>query len=64
VVTAPDALSQQVIFVGGAVVELYATDEGAAPVRPTFDVDCLVRVNPRQPYLLSLPQGGYHVLAK
>jgi hypothetical protein len=32
------------LFVGGSVLELYRTAGGAGPVRPTIDVDCVLRV--------------------
>lgn len=37
-------LKDQVVFVGGAVAELYIQNTGAAPVRPTMDVDLLVNI--------------------
>ncbi|MGV3523469.1 MAG: hypothetical protein ACO1RX_04555 [Candidatus Sericytochromatia bacterium] len=37
-------LKEQVVFVGGAVAELYTQDSGAAPVRPTLDVDLIVNI--------------------
>ena len=39
-----DDLLQQVVFVGGTVTELYATDQAATEVRPTFDVDCVIEL--------------------
>ncbi len=35
-------LNEEVIYVGGAVVSLYVTDEGAEQPRPTKDVDISV----------------------
>lgn len=32
-------INEKVVFVGGAVVSMYATDEGAEDVRSTKDVD-------------------------
>ncbi len=32
-------LNEQVVYVGGAVVSLYADDEAADDVRPTKDID-------------------------
>ena len=32
-------LKDEVVFVGGATIELYITDPGAPKVRPTDDVD-------------------------
>jgi predicted nucleotidyltransferase len=37
-------LLPEVVFVGGATVELWITDPGAPPVRPTKDVDVVVEV--------------------
>jgi predicted nucleotidyltransferase len=37
-------LSRRVVFLGGATVDLYATDPGAPQVRPTLDVDCIVEM--------------------
>lgn len=37
-------LNEQVVFVGGATVSLYATDSAAAEPRPTDDVDVVVEV--------------------
>jgi Nucleotidyl transferase AbiEii toxin, Type IV TA system len=42
-----DDLLPEVIFVGGATVELWITDPGAPPVRPTKDVDVVVEVSSR-----------------
>jgi len=40
----------EVVFVGGSVVGLYATDPAASEVRPTDDVDCMVEVSSRLSY--------------
>ena len=37
-------LLQSVVFVGGAVTELYASDSAATEVRATDDVDCVVEL--------------------
>ena len=37
-------LCHSVVFVGGAVTELYATDRAATEVRATDDVDCVVEL--------------------
>lgn len=37
-------LNQQVVYVGGSVAELYATDSAAIEVRPTMDIDCVVEL--------------------
>lgn len=39
-----DDLLPEVVFVGGATVELWITDPGAPPVRPTKDVDIVVEI--------------------
>lgn len=38
-------LNKEVIYVGGAVVSLYVTDEGAEQPRPTKDIDISVQVS-------------------
>jgi len=43
-------LCDRVVFVGGAVVDLYVTTSSAPPARPTFDVDCIVHVMSRVEY--------------
>lgn len=43
-------LSEEVVFVGGATVELWITDPGAPPVRATEDVDVIVEVTSRTSY--------------
>ena len=35
-------LSDKVVYVGGAVVDLYATTTAAPDARPTMDVDCII----------------------
>jgi len=40
----------EIVFVGGAVVELYVNDPAAPPPRPTLDVDCFVEVSSRVEY--------------
>lgn len=37
-------LSQQVVFVGGSVAELYADDPAATEIRMTDDVDCVIEI--------------------
>lgn len=43
-------LLKEVVFVGGATVELWVTDEGAPEVRPTEDVDVIVEIVSRAAY--------------
>lgn len=38
-----EELNNDVIYVGGAVVSLYVTDEGAEQPRPTKDIDISVQ---------------------
>lgn len=48
-VTLEDLLPE-VVFVGGATVELWITDPAAPPVRPTKDVDVVVGVTTRRAF--------------
>ena len=34
---------RKVVFVGGSVAELYAEDPAAPDIRPTMDVDCVIK---------------------
>lgn len=43
-------LKDEVVFVGGATIELYITARPALRVRPTDDVDCVVEVASRMDY--------------
>jgi hypothetical protein len=40
-------LVEDVMFVGGATIELWLTDPGAVDIRPTLDVDVVVEVTSR-----------------
>lgn len=40
-----EEINDQVIYVGGAVVSLYVTDEGAEPPGPTKDIDISVQIS-------------------
>ncbi len=40
-----EEINDQVIYVGGAVVTLYVTDEGAEQPRPTKDIDISVQIS-------------------
>jgi predicted nucleotidyltransferase len=40
-------LKEEVVFVGGAVAELYASDPAASDIRPTQDVDCVIELSSR-----------------
>ncbi|UZD22843.1 hypothetical protein PBT90_05350 [Algoriphagus halophytocola] len=45
VAMALEELNNDVIYVGGAVVSLYVTDEGAEQPRPTKDIDIAVQIS-------------------
>lgn len=40
-------LKNDVVFIGGAVAELYANDPAASDIRPTIDVDCVIELGSR-----------------
>ncbi len=40
-------LKENMVFVGGSVAELYATDPAASDIRPTLDVDCVIELSSR-----------------
>lgn len=40
-------LKNDMVFVGGAVAELYASDPAATDIRPTLDVDCVIGLSSR-----------------
>lgn len=40
------ALLDELVFVGGSTLDLLVTDEGAAPIRGTVDVDVIVEITP------------------
>ena len=39
-----EELKDDMVFVGGAVAELYANDPAASEIRPTIDVDCVIEL--------------------
>lgn len=43
-------LKDDMVFVGGAVAELYTDDPSASEIRPTFDIDCVNETNSRKQY--------------
>jgi hypothetical protein len=45
-----EELKEEVVFVGGAVAELYASDPAASDIRPTVDVDCVIELSSRIEY--------------
>lgn len=40
-------LKDRVVFIGGAVTELYANDPASTEIRPTLDVDCVIELASR-----------------
>ena len=40
-------LKNDMVFVGGAVAELYVSDPAACDIRPTLDVDCVIGLSTR-----------------
>jgi len=44
-------LKNEVVFVGGAVAELYADDSAGSDIRPTTDVDCVVELSTRSSHM-------------
>ncbi|HRW22299.1 MAG TPA: hypothetical protein P5509_10010 [Bacteroidales bacterium] len=43
-------LKNEVVFVGGAVAELYADNPAASDIRPTTDVDCVIELSSRSSF--------------
>lgn len=43
-------LIDEVVFVGGAVAELYADDPASSDIRPTHDVDCTIELSSYREY--------------
>lgn len=43
-------LKEEVVFVGGSVAELYASDPELSDIRPTLDVDCVVEIRTYREY--------------
>ncbi len=40
-------LKDEMVFVGGAIAELYADNPAASEIRPTIDVDCVIEISSR-----------------
>jgi len=40
-----EELKEEIVFVGGAVAELYADDPASSDIRPTQDVDCTIELS-------------------
>jgi hypothetical protein len=38
-------LKDEMVFVGGAVAELYASNPELSDIRPTIDVDCVIEIS-------------------
>ena len=38
-------LKDEMVFVGGAVAELYADNPAASEIRPTIDIDCVIEIS-------------------
>ena len=43
-------LKDEMVFVGGAVAELYASDPAFSNIRPTTDIDCVIELSSRIEY--------------
>lgn len=43
-------LKDEMVFVGGAVAELYADNPAASEIRPTLDVDCVIEISSRHQF--------------
>src|SRR4030042_553048 len=50
VATGVGELKEVLVFVGGAVSELYADDPASSDIRPTQDVDCVIELSSRMEY--------------
>jgi hypothetical protein len=40
-----DELKEEIVFLGGAVAELYADDPASSDIRPTQDIDCTIELS-------------------
>ena len=45
-----EEIKNDLVFVGGAVAELYASDPASSDIRPTTDIDCLIELYSRTDY--------------
>jgi len=50
VVKGLEELKDEVVFVGGVVAQMYATDPAATEIRPTKDVECVIELSTRLKY--------------
>jgi hypothetical protein len=39
-----EELKEEVVFIGGAVAELYADDPASSDIKPTQDIDCMIEL--------------------
>ena len=46
-----EEIKNDLVFVGGAVAELYVSDPASSDIRPTTDIDCLIELSSRKEYL-------------
>ena len=46
-----EEIKNDLVFVGGSVAELYASDPASSDIRPTTDIDCLIELSSRKEYL-------------
>lgn len=53
-------LKNEMVFIGGVVAELYASNPAASVIRPTLDVDCVI-VGTKRVFNSELPE---HFLMK
>ena len=62
IATALEELNEYIVFVGGAVVSVYADDEAADEIRPTQDVDLTLKLFDMSPYELDkkLAEKGFY----
>jgi len=51
VATGLSELKTEVVFIGGAVAELYADNPAASDIRPTLDVDCIIKISSRKEHI-------------
>ena len=46
-----EEIKNDLVFVGGSVAELYASDPASSDIRPPTDIDCLIELSSRKEYL-------------
>ncbi len=57
-------LLDEVVFVGGATVELWITDEAAPEFRPTDDIDVIVEITTTSDYHRFENSSSYEASAR